>query len=173
MIQIWRLTNSQSWHEKNCMAGSKENLHFQLGTEKVKMTRLLSTGVNYNTVFNSLISFAQGELRLVWTQYCTLSPCRGITFLFTAFFSFSFDIITQGQDIQLVSMDSVEPASLCMESNMEDNSGLDLICARNSLSNGLLSEINPTTLSNLERLKIEQIIGSLGSYYGVAEDNVD
>ena len=70
-------------------------------------------------------------------------------------------------------MDSVEPASLCMESNMEDNSGLDLICARNSLSNGLLSEINPTTLSNLERLKIEQIIGSLGSYYGVAEDNVD
>ena len=88
MIQIWRLTNSQNWHEKNCMADSKENLHFQLGTEKVEMVRLLSTRVNYNTVFNSLISFAQRELRLVWTQYCTLSPCRGITFLFTVSFFF-------------------------------------------------------------------------------------
>ena len=36
---------------------------------------------------------------------------------------------------------------------MEDNSGLDLICARNSLSNGLLSETNPTKMSNLGRLK--------------------
>jgi len=45
-----------------------------------------------------------------------------------------------------------------MESNMEDNSGLDLICARNSLSNGLLSETNPTTLSNLGRLKVEKVV---------------
>lgn len=34
---------------------------------------------------------------------------------------------------------SAEPASLWMESNMADSSGLDLICARNSLSKGLLS----------------------------------
>ena len=74
------------------------------------------------------------------------------------FFPLSFDIVTQGQDIQLVSMDSAEPASLWMESNMEDNSGLDLICARNSLSNGLLSETNPTTLSDLGRLKVEKVV---------------
>ena len=43
---------------------------------------------------------------------------------------------------------------------MEDNSGLDLICARNSLSNGLLSETNPT-LSNLRTLKVEQIIRTI------------
>ena len=100
-------------------------------------------------------------------------PVGDDVFVYCFFFLFSFDIITQGLVIQLVSMDSVEPASLCMESNMEDNSGLDLICARNSLSNGLLSEINPRTLSNLGRLKIEQLIGSLRSYYGDAEDNVD
>lgn len=88
-------------------------------------------------------------------------PARGYRFCSQLCFLFlfsAFDIVSQGQDIQLVSIDSAEPASLWMESNMEDNSGLDLICARNSLSNGLLSETNPTIMSNLERLKVKQIM---------------
>lgn len=83
------------------------------------------------------------ELLLVWNRYsvcyCFIPPCRRIN---VCLLFFSLVIVKQAEDIQLVSMDSAEPASLWMESNMEDSSGLDLICARNSLSKGLLSETN-------------------------------
>lgn len=69
------------------MADSRRIYIFNLGLKELKWLKCYQVR-RITTVFNSLISFAQRELRIVWTRYCTTSPCSGISFLFNVFFSF-------------------------------------------------------------------------------------